>query len=80
MHGYQPHSVVPRGSLSGAVGLWQLSASTARAYGLIVGEEVDQRLDGRLSTDVAARYLHDPYERFGRWDAAAACNAGPTRP
>lgn len=63
-----------------AVGLWQFTESTARQYGLAIQDGVDERLDWRLSTDAAGRYLRDLYNRFGTWElAAAAYNGGPTR-
>ncbi len=63
-----------------AVGLWQFTGATARQYGLVVDDEVDQRHDERLATAAAGRYLRDLYEQFGTWElAAAAYNAGPGR-
>jgi len=67
-------------SPSRAVGLWQFTESTARQYGLRVGDGVDQRRDSRLSTFAAGRYLRDLYDHFGSWElAAAAYNGGPGR-
>lgn len=67
-------------SPAAAVGLWQFTAHTAEQYGLVVREEVDERLDWRRATWAAGRYLRDLYERFGSWPlAAAAYNAGPGR-
>jgi soluble lytic murein transglycosylase-like protein len=63
-----------------AVGLWQFTEPTARQYGLIIGDDIDERLDWRRSTYAAGRYLRDLYDLFGTWElAAAAYNSGPGR-
>jgi hypothetical protein len=60
-----------------AAGLWQLMPETARAAGLEVGSEVDERYDIQRSTYVALKYLFKSYQRFGSWAlAAAAYNLG----
>ena len=59
-------------SKSGAVGYWQFMPGTAPGYGLTVNEQVDLRKDLERSTDAAAQYLKQAYEKFGSWTAAAA--------
>ncbi len=70
-------------SPAGAAGLWQFTAATARAYGLRVDEEVDERLDLGKSTQAACRYLRELILDFGSGSsvmlALAAYNVGPSR-
>lgn len=44
---------------SGAIGVAQFLPDTARQYGLIVNDVIDQRTDPVLSIDAAGRYLRD---------------------
>jgi membrane-bound lytic murein transglycosylase D len=52
-------------SASGARGLWQFMARTARAYGLKVSQRLDERLHPKRATLAAARYLRALQDRFG---------------
>ncbi|MBI4409743.1 MAG: LysM peptidoglycan-binding domain-containing protein [Gemmatimonadetes bacterium] len=63
-----------------ASGIWQFIAETARRYGLVVDDQVDERRDPLASTDAALDYLQELYARFGSWYlAAAAYNTGENR-
>jgi len=65
-------------SKAGATGLWQFMYATGKMQGLEIGSYVDQRMDPRLSTDAACRYLKKLYDIFQNWELAlAAYNAGP---
>ena len=70
-------------SSAGAAGLWQLLPGTARAYGLTVTDEVDERFDVKKSTQAAGKYLRELIIQFGSGSsvmlALAAYNLGPTR-
>ena len=64
----------------GAVGLWQLMPGTARDYGLLIDEQIDERLDINKSTEAACQFLVDLYTEFEDWALAiAAYNCGPGR-
>jgi len=68
-------------SSAGAAGLWQFTPGTAKAYGLKVGDGIDERLDARKSTAAAGRYIRELILDFGSGSsvmlALAAYNSGP---
>ncbi len=70
-----------RASPAGAVGLWQFTPSTARAYGMKVTKDVDERLNLKKSTLGASRYIRELILDFGAGSsvmlALAAYNVGP---
>ncbi|GAB3811902.1 lytic transglycosylase domain-containing protein [Pontibacter rugosus] len=64
-------------SPAGASGFWQLMPDTARGYGMIVNNEVDERFHVEKATLAACRYLKSAKKRFGTWtNAAASYNRG----
>lgn len=56
----------------GAVGFWQFMNYTAPGFGLETTSSVDERMEISKSTDAAAKYLKQAYNKFGNWTAAAA--------
>lgn len=77
-------SAVSREALSpvGALGMWQLMPQTARQYGLVVDDTLDERLVIDKATDVAARVLRDLKRSLGSWELAVLaynCGAGNVR-
>lgn len=63
-----------------AAGPWQFMKQTARAYGLQVNKDLDERYNLYKSTEAAAKYLSDLYGTFKSWELAlCAYNAGPKR-
>ncbi len=64
----------------GAGGPWQFMPYTARDYGLVVNDGVDERRDYYKSTHAAARYLLYLYKQMHDWLLVmAAYNGGPGR-
>jgi hypothetical protein len=68
-------------SAAGAAGLWQFTPATAKAYGLRVDNEVDERKDILKSTRAACSYLRALILDFGAGSsvmlALAAYDLGP---
>lgn len=63
-----------------AVGLWQFMSETAKQFGLVVNDEVDERYNIEKSTIAACQYLKYAYSKFGDWPTVAASyNAGFAR-
>jgi membrane-bound lytic murein transglycosylase D len=70
-----PQAVSPMG----AAGLWQMIASTARKYGLVINSRVDERFDTVKATHAAAKYLQALYKIYKDWSlviAAYNCGSG----
>ena len=67
-------------SVVGAGGPWQFMPYTAREYGLVVNDNIDDRRDYYKSTHAAARYLLYLYKQLHDWLLVmAAYNGGPGR-
>jgi membrane-bound lytic murein transglycosylase D len=63
----------------GAAGFWQFTRASGLQVGLIINDEIDERLDPVKSTHAACKYLKRLYNYFGSWSsAAAAYNLGET--
>ena len=64
-------------SPTGAQGMYQFKTPTARAFGLQVSSEMDQRNDPHHAARAAARYLRYLKGKFATWDLVlAAYNLG----
>ncbi len=59
-------------SSAGAAWIWQFMPDTAREYGLIVDDAVDERYRFDASTQSAIAYLKDLYKKFWNWTLVAA--------
>jgi hypothetical protein len=72
-----------RSSAAGGAGLWQFTPATARAFGLRVGKNVDERLNLDKSTQAASEYIRSLILDFGAGSsvmlALAAYDVGPAR-
>ena len=67
-------------SSAGALGPWQLMPETARGLGLVVDNTKDERVDLNKSTNAAAKFLSQLYEKLNDWLLViAAYNGGPGR-
>jgi transglycosylase-like protein with SLT domain/FHA domain-containing protein len=70
-------------SRAGAAGFWQLTPVTAKAYGLRVTNDVDERVNLVKSTRAACQYLRELILDFGAGSsvmlALAAYNLGPAK-
>jgi hypothetical protein len=68
-------------SAMGALGLWQFTPATAKAYGLRISEDVDERANVIKATHAACRLLRQLILEFGSGSstmlALAAYNSGP---
>jgi len=62
-----PRAVHPK---TGAAGLMQLDADTARKFGLKVTRQNDERFDPQKSIDAGMRIMRYLHDRYGRWDLA----------
>lgn len=63
-----------------ALGMWQFMPETAREYGLVVNDEVDERYSVEKSTEAACKYLKYAYSLYGDWaTAAVSYNTGYAR-
>ena len=51
-------------SSASAAGIWQLLPATAREFGLVVNDSVDERYNPSKATDAAIAYLKKSYDRF----------------
>lgn len=64
-------------SPAGAEGMWQFMPASAKEFGLVVNDEVDERLHLERATEAACNYLLKAHEELGSWTlAAAAYNRG----
>ncbi len=64
----------------GARGMWQFMPATAREYGLVINDVIDERLDPEKSTVAAIQYLKKANKRFKSWTLSlAAYNSGGGR-
>jgi hypothetical protein len=68
--GFDNEARAPRPA--GGAGIWQLIPASARAQGLRVEGDRDERLDPRRETEAAAQMLAGLHRRFGDWLLAIA--------
>lgn len=55
-----------------ALGMWQFLEVTARQFGLVVNNSIDERQDPLKSCIAATQYFHQAYNKFGSWASVAA--------
>lgn len=64
-------------SAAGAAGLWQFTRGTAKEYGLVCDDEVDERYNIEKSTLAACAYIRKAYAKYRDWfSVAASYNSG----
>ncbi|MDD3303136.1 MAG: lytic transglycosylase domain-containing protein [Candidatus Gracilibacteria bacterium] len=59
-------------SSAGAGGIWQFMPETAKSFGLIINNYVDERYNFEKSTDAAIKYLNKIYSDLNDWTLVAA--------
>ncbi|GBU07225.1 murein transglycosylase [Bacteroidales bacterium] len=59
-----------------AAGFWQLMPATAKSYGLVIDEQVDERYHIEKSTRAACKYLKEAYRKYGDWATVSASYNG----
>ena len=61
----------------GANGFWQFMPFTAKEYGLVMNDEVDERMNLTKSTRAACSFIKNAHKIFGDWvNACASYNRG----
>jgi membrane-bound lytic murein transglycosylase D len=64
-------------SPAGANGFWQFMPYTAKEYGLVMNDEVDERMNLSKSTHAACAFIKNSHKIFGNWvNACASYNRG----
>jgi len=64
-------------SPAGANGFWQFMPATAKEFGLIINDEVDERMNLSKSTYAACAFIKNSHKIFGNWvNACASYNRG----
>ena len=59
-------------SPAGAKGFWQFMPTTAKEFGLVINNQIDERLDVKKSTAAACQYLKNANSKFDDWMLTAA--------
>jgi membrane-bound lytic murein transglycosylase D len=58
-------------------GIWQLSSTIAKYYGLKINDKIDERINPKAATYAALTYLNDLHAEFNNWPLAiTSYNAG----